>query len=58
MEPLPGGGVFALPSPLLDSEVTVAGLVLEAEGLVLGAVGALPLTEVAFPALPCPLSAA
>jgi len=57
MEPLPRG-VFALPSPYLDLEVSVAGLALEVEGLALGAVGALPLAEVAFFALPSPLSAA
>jgi len=51
-------GVFTLPSPHLDSEVMVAGLALDVEGLVLEAVGALPLTEVAFPVLPSPLSAA
>jgi len=50
----PPVGVFALSSPYMGSEVMVA----EAEGLVLGAVGALPLMEVAFPALPIPLSAA
>jgi len=57
MEPFPQG-VFTLPSPYLDSGVSVAGLALEVEGLVSGAMGALPLAEVAFLALPSSLFAA
>jgi len=50
----PLAGFFALSSLCMGAEVTVA----EAECLVLGAAGALPLIEVAFPASPIPLSAA
>jgi len=52
------GGGFAFPSPYLDSEVLVAGLALEVEGLALEAVGALPLMEAAFLVLAKFLSAA
>jgi len=54
----PSRGGFALLDPYLVPEVLVVELTLEVEGLALEAVGALPLTEVAFLALPSFMSAA
>jgi len=51
-------GGFCTSGSVFGLEVLVAGLTLEAEGLALEAVGALPLMEVAFLALPSLLSTA